>query len=277
MEWGNSEKGKIMMVGFGPGPKEHMTFRAYEALKEADVIVGYTTYIELVKDLIEGKEIYETGMREEVDRAEIAIERAEEGKKVAVVSSGDSGVYGLAGLVLEMLREKGWTREDGLAVEIIPGASAINACASLVGAPLMHDFASISLSDLLTPWEVILERIESAAKADFVIGLYNPASGTRTRQIIETREVLLKHRAKETPVAIVKSGYRDGQTLVLTNLDEMLNHKIGMLTTILIGNSSTYVYDGLMITPRGYHTKYSLAGKESAAGVLPDTSHVESD
>lgn len=266
MQWGDPGRGKVMLVGFGPGAKEHMTFRAVEAIREADVVVGYTTYIELVKDLLDGKEVIETGMREEIDRAEMAIARAEEGKKVALVSSGDAGVYGLAGLVLEMLKERGWTREDGLCVEIVPGASAINACASLVGAPLMHDFASISLSDLLTPWELILERVEAAARANFVIGLYNPASGTRTRQIVETQAVIRRHRSGETPVAIVKSGYREGQVLTVTTLDRMLDHKIGMLVTVIVGNTSTYVYDGLMITPRGYHTKYSLAGKEGAVG-----------
>ena len=194
-------------------------------------------------------------MTEEVSRAQEAVKQAEQGKKVAVISSGDAGVYGMAGLVYEVLIEKGWKEASGVEVEIIPGISAINSCAALLGAPIMHDACTISLSDHLTPWELIEKRIEAAAGADFVIALYNPKSGRRTRQIMEAQKILLHYRSPETPVGLVKSAYRDRQHVMITNLQDMLNHDIGMLTTVIIGNSSTFLYDDMMITPRGYQTK----------------------
>jgi precorrin-3B C17-methyltransferase len=250
--------GKLLIVGFGPGSFEHITKRAREALQESEVIIGYNTYVDLISGLLTDQQVVRTGMTEEVSRAQEAVRQAEAGKKVAVISSGDAGVYGMAGLVYEVLMEKGWQRHGGVEVEIIPGISAINSSASLLGAPIMHDSCTISLSDHLTPWELIERRVEAAGQADFVIALYNPRSGRRTRQIVETQRILLKYRSPETPVGIVKSAYREREHIVLTNLRDMLDHDIGMLTTVIIGNSSTMVYDGLMITPRGYQRKYTL-------------------
>ncbi|MFC7440423.1 precorrin-3B C(17)-methyltransferase [Laceyella putida] len=254
----NRSVGKILLIGFGPGHAEHITGRARAALMESEVIVGYNTYVDLIRPLLTNQEIVRTGMTEEVSRAQEAVRLAEAGKIVAVISSGDAGVYGMTGLVYEVLVEKGWRPDSGIEVEVIPGISAINSCASLLGAPVMHDACTISLSDHLTPWEVIAKRIEAAAAADFVIALYNPRSGRRTRQIVETQKLLLKHRSPETPVGLVKSAYRERQEIVLTTLSQMLEHEIGMLTTVLIGNGSTFVYEGLMITPRGYQRKYTL-------------------
>lgn len=253
-----SKKGKLFVVGFGPGNFEHITKRAVDALQESDFIIGYKTYVELIQDLLTNQTIISTGMTEEVSRAQEAVKQAELGKKVAVISSGDAGVYGMAGLVYEVLIEKGWKEETGVAIEVIPGISAINSCASLLGAPVMHDSCTISLSDHLTPWDLIAKRVEAAAMADFVIALYNPRSGRRTRQIVETQKILLRYRSPETPVGLVKSAYRDRQDIVITNLEEMLNHDIGMLTTVVIGNSSTFLYDDKIITPRGYQRKYTL-------------------
>ncbi|KIL38646.1 cobalt-precorrin-3B C(17)-methyltransferase [Gordoniibacillus kamchatkensis] len=257
-------KGKLLLIGFGPGSFEHITHRARQAIEESDVIIGYNTYVDLIRPLLTGQEIVRTGMTEEVSRAVEAVKQAELGKKVAVISSGDAGVYGMAGLVYEVLIEKGWTAAEGVEVETIPGISAINSCASLLGAPVMHDACTISLSDHLTPWSTIIGRVEAAARADFVIALYNPRSGRRTRQIVETQRMLLRYRSPQTPVGLVKSAYRERQEVVLTTLAEMLEHEIGMLTTVIIGNSATFVYDGLMITPRGYQRKYTLHSAEQS-------------
>lgn len=257
-------RGKLLVIGFGPGDFAHITGRAREAIQESDVIIGYNTYVDLIRDLLTHQEIVRTGMTEEVSRAQEAVRQAEMGKIVAVISSGDAGVYGMAGLIYEVLIEKGWKEGDGVEVEVIPGISAINSCASLLGAPVMHDACTISLSDHLTPWELIARRIEAAASADFVIALYNPRSGRRTRQIVEAQKILLQYRSGKTPVGIVKSAYRERQHVVVTTLEQMLEHDIGMLTTVIIGNSSTFMYDGKMITPRGYKRKYTLSGEEQA-------------
>ncbi|MBM6385523.1 MAG: precorrin-3B C(17)-methyltransferase [Paenibacillus sp.] len=251
-------QGKLLIIGFGPGAMEHITTRALEALRESEVIIGYNTYVDLIRPFLDGQEIVRTGMTEEVSRAQEAVRQAEMGKIVAVISSGDAGVYGMAGLVYEVLMEQGWKPETGVGVEVIPGVSAIQSCASLLGAPVMHDACTISLSDHLTPWETIIRRVEAAASADFVIALYNPRSGRRTRQIVETQEMLLRYRSPQTPVGLVKSAYRERQDVVMTTLEDMLNHDIGMLTTVIIGNSSTMMYEGLMVTPRGYQRKYTL-------------------
>lgn len=258
------KKGKIFVVGFGPGDREHITNRAVVALQQSDCIIGYKTYVELIEPFVTAKSIVSTGMTEEVSRAQDAVKKAEAGHIVSVISSGDSGVYGMAGLVYEVLIEKGWTEKEGIAVEIVPGISAINSCASLLGAPVMHDSCTISLSDHLTPWTVIEKRIEAAAMADFVIALYNPKSGRRTRQIVEAQNILLKYRSPETPVGLVKSAYRENQNVVLTTLAEMLEHDIGMLTTVIIGNSSTFFYDNKIITPRGYQRKYTLGEEKQS-------------
>lgn len=183
---------------------------------------------------------------------------------MAIVSSGDAGVYGMAGPTFEVLFQAGWTPDTGVEVEIIPGASAINTCASLVGAPLTHDFCAISLSDLLTPWPTIARRLDAVAYSDFVVALYNPKSGKRTRQIQEARRIFLRHRDPNTPVAVVKSAFRAKQRIEFTTLGTMLDADIGMLSTVLIGNSNTYVRHGLMITPRGYANKYDVEIGNSA-------------
>lgn len=252
------QKGKIFVVGFGPGDREHITKRAVDALQQSDHIMGYKTYVDLIEHLVTAQTIVSTGMTEEVSRAQEAVKQAEAGFIVSVISSGDSGVYGMAGLVYEVLIEKGWTAATGIEVEVVPGISAINSCASLLGAPVMHDSCTISLSDHLTPWTVIEKRIEAAAMADFVIAFYNPKSGRRTRQIVEAQRILLKYRAPDTPVGLVKAAYRDTQDIILTTLSEMLEHDIGMLTTVVVGNSSTFFYDNKIITPRGYQRKYTL-------------------
>ena len=252
------------MVGIGPGNHEHMTARARQAIAEADVVIGYSTYIKLVQDLLDGKEVIKKGMTEELDRSIEAYEHAKQGKIVAMVSSGDIGVYGMAGPTYELLLESGWTPDDPIQVEVVPGSTALSSCASLVGAPLTHDFCSISLSDLLTPWPVIARRLESAARGDFVVALYNPKSGRRTQQIVEAQRLFLRHRDPKTPVAIVKSAYRPKQRIEFTTLEKMSECDIGMLTTVLIGNSNTFVRDGLMVTPRGYSNKYDVADGERA-------------
>ncbi|MBO1511412.1 precorrin-3B C(17)-methyltransferase [Metabacillus bambusae] len=254
--------GKLLVIGFGPGSFEHMTKRAQDAIQESDCIIGYKTYVELIQDLLTNQEIISTGMSEEVSRAQAAVRLAEEGKTVAVISSGDAGVYGMAGLVYEVLIEKGWKEAEGVSVEVIPGISAINSCASLLGAPIMHDACTISLSDHLTPWDLIEKRIDAAGQADFVVTLYNPKSGRRTRQIQEAQRILLNYRSPSTPVGLVKSAYRDRQQIVITDLEHMLDHDIGMLTTVVIGNSTTLLYDNKMITPRGYQRKYTLSTSE---------------
>lgn len=253
-----SMPGKIMLVGIGPGSEAHMTARARAAISEADTVIGYVTYIKLVADLLEGKEIIRKSMTEELDRAVSALDAARQGKKVALISSGDAGVYGMAGPTYEVLFQAGWTPDDPVQVEIIPGASALNSCAALVGAPLTHDFCAISLSDLLTPWPTIARRLDAVAMADFVVALYNPKSGRRTRQIVEAQRLFLRHRRPDTPVAIVKSAYRRREQILFTTLDQMAEAEIGMLSTVLIGNSNTFVRHGLMVTPRGYANKYDL-------------------
>ncbi|WP_228124854.1 precorrin-3B C(17)-methyltransferase [Candidatus Methylospira mobilis] len=261
-----ANSGKILLVGFGPGSVEHMTQRARAAIAEADVVIGYSTYIKLVQDLLEGKEVIRKGMTEEIDRCSEAYEQALQGKTVALISSGDIGVYGMAGPTYEVLLKSGWTPDSHISVEVIPGATALNACAALVGAPLTHDFCSISLSDLLTPWPVIAKRLEAAARGDFVVALYNPKSGRRTQQIVEAQAILLRYRSPETPVAIVKSGYRRRQAIYKTTLDNMAECDIGMLCTVLIGNSSTFIREGLMITPRGYANKYDQLNGATRGG-----------
>lgn len=252
-------QGKILLVGLGPGDAAHMSMRAQQAIDEAHVIIGYSTYIKLLRDRLAGKEVIRKGMTEELDRCHEALAHAQQGKTVALVSSGDTGVYGMAGPTYEVLLQSGWKPGSGIEVEVIPGSTALNACAALVGAPLTHDFCSISLSDLLTPWPVIARRLEAAARTDFVVALYNPKSGRRTQQIVEAQRAFLRHRSPDTPVALVKSAYRPRQSIQLVTLKEMVDCDIGMLTTVLIGNSSTFYREGLMVTPRGYAHKYDAA------------------
>ena len=253
-------EGRLYIVGVGPGHHDHMTFRAKKAIEESDTIVGYETYVNLVKDLIDGKDVYRYAMTQEVERAQQCIDLAKSGKIVSLVSSGDPGIYGMAGLIYETLAEQGWDPKKGLPVEIIPGVSALNSCASIIGSPLMTDFAVLSMSDLLVPWDIIIKRVEAAAQGDFVIVIYNPSSKKRIHQLQDTRKILLKYRKPSTPVAIIKGAFRDSQSIVLTDLENMENYsdKLGMISTVIIGNSSTYNYNDLMINPRGYKSKYNL-------------------
>ena len=256
--------GKLYIVGVGPGHHDHMTFRAKQVIEESDTIVGYATYVNLVENLIDGKDVYRYAMTQEVERAQQCIDLAKEGKIVSLVSSGDPGIYGMAGLIYETLAESGWNPKTGLQVEIIPGVSALNSCASLIGSPLMTDFAVVSMSDLLVPWEIIVKRVEAAAQGDFVIVIYNPSSKKRIRQLQDSRKILLKYRSLNTPVAIIKGAYRESESIVITDLEHMEEYadKLGMISTVIVGNSSTYNFNDLMINPRGYKSKYNLQAEQ---------------
>ena len=245
---------KITVIGIGPGSLMDMTPRARKAIEDAQVVAGYHTYIKLVASLLDGKEVIGTGMMQEIDRCRMAVEKAAAGQETVVVSSGDAGVYGMAGLVLELIlqRPEGERPEFG---GTIAGISAVNAAASVLGAPLMHDFAVISLSNLLTPWELIKKRVDMAGQGDFVIALYNPKSKKRVQNIEEVREILLKYRAPSTPVGIVTAATRPDEKKVLSTLDAFTKEDINMFSLVVIGNSQTYVKEGYMITPRGYGNK----------------------
>ncbi len=227
-----------------------MTPQAREAILAADRVVGYTTYLKLIASLIEGKETVGTGMMQEIDRCQQAVDLAVEGYKVVVVSSGDPGVYGMAGLVLELANKVDEAKRP--AVEIIPGLSAVNVSASILGAPLMHDFAVISLSDLMTPWDLIKKRADLCAQGDMVISLYNPRSKKRVTHLDEIQQIVLQHRDPKTPVGIVQKAGRPGQHMIISTLDVFTKEEIDMQTLVIIGNSQTYVENGRMITPRGY-------------------------
>ena len=239
-------------MGIGPGSSDDMTARARAAIEDAEIIVGYTTYLQLVKNLIDGKEIIGTGMTGEIERCRLAVEAAKK-KHVAVISSGDAGVYGMAGLTAEILQTLPKAERPEFAV--VPGVSAVNAAAAVLGAPLMHDFAVISLSDLLTPWEKIARRLAAAAEADFVIALYNPKSRRRPHNIEKAQEILLKHKSPTTPVGIVNEACRINERRIISTLAEFTGEEINMFSLIIIGNSETFVRDGLMVTPRGYAEK----------------------
>ena len=260
------EKGKLYVVGLGPGHHDHMTFRAKQAIEESEVIIGYETYVSLIDNIISGKEVYRYPMTQEVDRANQAIELAQGGKVVSLVSSGDPGIYGMIGLVYEILAEKDWSKEAGIDVECIPGVSSLNSCAALIGSPLMTDFAVVSMSDLLVPWDIITKRVEAAALGDYVTVIYNPSSKKRVHQLKDTRDIFLKFRKPDTPVAIVKGAYRESQSIVMTTLDKMLDYPdmLGMITTVIVGNSSTFNFKGMMINPRGYRSKYQLIKETSS-------------
>ena len=231
-----------------------MTIAASEVLAKAEVIIGYKTYLELIPEFLDGKEVISSEMMKEVDRCRTALEAAASGKQVALVSGGDPGIYAMAGLVFEMAKEV----EYACTIEIIPGLAAINSCAARLGAPLMHDFAAISLSDLLTPWEVIEKRLEAVAQADFVTAIYNPRSKRRTEQIVRAQEIFLAHRDPKTPVGIVTAATRENEKIIITTLQQMLEQEIGMQSTVIIGNSQTFTWKEIMITPRGYDKKYQL-------------------
>ncbi len=245
-------EGLLYLIGLGPGDRAQRTFQAEEALERSAVIVGYQRYLALLGPRPVGQRIISSEISQEVDRAEQALDLAAAGKVVALVSGGDVGVYAMAGVVFEVLAKRGWQPGERLDIEVIPGVSAAQAAAALLGAPLMHDFACISLSDLLTPWEQIATRLDKAAQADFVLCLYNPASQRRTWQLRQAHKILLRHKDAHTPVGIVANAYREGQNIALTNLGQMLEHTIDMRTVVVIGNAETFILGDRMVTPRGY-------------------------
>ncbi|MFQ4135096.1 precorrin-3B C(17)-methyltransferase [Nodosilinea sp. PGN35] len=245
--------GHLALVGTGPGDLNQITPAAKGAIARADAVIGYGLYIEQIRPLCRPGQIVEPWpITQERQRADRAIDLARWGLSVAVVSSGDCGIYGMAGLVLEQLQGSGWDGETP-SVEVFPGISALQAAAARVGAPLMHDFCAISLSDLLTPWPVIVKRLEAAAQADFVVALYNPKSKTRTEQIAAAHQIFMAHRLPDTPVAVVKSVYRPDELIHRTTLARLLEAPIDMLTVVLIGNASTQRHGPWLITPRGYN------------------------
>lgn len=251
------------MVGTGPGAPDLITSRAASALRTAEVIAGYKTYLDLVQDFITNRqEVLSSAMMQEVDRCRKAIEMACAGKRVALVCGGDPGIYAMAGLVFELAAEYGCLGMENscIKIEIIPGIPALNACAAVLGAPLMHDFAAVSLSDLLTPWELIEKRLDAAAAADFVIVIYNPKSKKRTGHIKMAGDIILRHRGHETPAGLVTAATRRNEAVEITTLGQMHRHDINMQTTVIVGNSSTFTCNNRMVTPRGYGRKYRLHG-----------------
>ena len=280
--------GELFLVGSRPGALPGLTQSAREALEGAEVVIGYSTYVKLLEEmgLLAGKEVVRKGMTEELDRAEEALERALSGQRVALVSGGDPGIYGMAAPVLELMEERGLKRVDGgvglpgrfageegeVFLAAIPGVTAANAVASLLGSPLAHDTCLISLSDLLTPWPLIERRLHAAGQGDFVVVLYNPQSKRRDWQLRKSAEILLEYRPKETPAALVKSAYRKRQEVALTTLEGLREAEAGMLTTVVIGNRQSRFYEGTFLTPRGYALKYDLDTKEALPGETPGLS-----
>lgn len=238
---------KVTVIGLGPGGGADLTGRARAALEGCDLIVGYTAYIELVRPDFPEKEVLSTGMRREVDRCRAAVEAALTGKNVAVVCSGDSGVYGMAGLIYEVAQEY-----DPIEIEVVPGITAACGGAAVLGAPLTHDFAVISLSDLLTPWEKIERRLTAAAQADFVICLYNPSSRNRPDYLQRACDILLRDKDPDTVCGYVRNIGREGETAVMCPLSRLRDTQVDMFTTVFIGNSQTRWLGGKMVTPRGY-------------------------
>lgn len=243
-------KSKITVIGIGPGHEGDMTSRAIDALRNADIVVGYNYYIPFISHLLkEDAEVLKNGMKQEQKRIEKAVEIAEEGRDVCVISSGDSGIYGMAPLVYEMLKEKGVDAE----VEVIPGISAFQKAASLLGAPIGHDFCVISLSDLMTPWAVIEKRIKAAVDADFVTAVYNPKSTGRYWELYRLKELFLQGRSANTPVGYVRQAGRDEETVKVTTLRDFDPEDVDMFTVVIIGNSQSYQWQEYIITPRGYY------------------------
>lgn len=235
------------MVGIGPGDEKKMTTEAREALLRSDAIVGYTAYIELVKDLFSDKELHSTGMRSEIERCRMCVDLAKQGKVVSLICSGDAGVYGMASPLLEIA-----LKEDFDDIEVIPGITAALSGAAVMGAPLNHDFCLISLSDLMTPWEVIEKRLEAAAMGDFAIALYNPSSHKRADYLMKACDILLRKQSPDTLCGYVKNIGREGTETHICKLSELRGARVDMFTTVFIGNSRTYEQNGRLITPRGY-------------------------
>ncbi|EAD7748185.1 precorrin-3B C(17)-methyltransferase [Listeria monocytogenes] len=238
----------IYVIGIGPGDKRLMTGEALQAIEDAEVIVGYVTYIKLIKELIKDKEVVKTGMRREIDRCQEAVDIALTGKKVAVVSSGDAGIYGMAGLVLELAEKS----NPDLEVKVIPGITASIGAAAVLGAPIMHDFCHISLSDLMTPWEVIEKRLTHAAMADFVVCFYNPRSKGRANHLANAFQKMMEYKSGDTVVGIVKDVGRKEERKIITTMRDIDYELVDMTTMVIVGNKETYVKNGKMITPRGY-------------------------
>ncbi len=240
---------KLYVVGLGPGEVSQMTGKAAEVIESCDTIVGYGVYTDLISDLIEGKEVITTPMKKEVDRCHMAVQAAINGKNVAMVSSGDAGIYGMAGLIIEVLSEY---ENHNVEVEVIPGITAASSAAAVLGAPLTHDFAVISLSDLLTPWERIEKRLSLASEAGFIICLYNPSSKKRADYLKKACEIVMKNLPEETPCGFVQNIAREGQKSRVLTLKELAETQVDMFTTVVIGNDTTKVIDGKLVTPRGY-------------------------
>src|SRR4030065_91566 len=246
---GSSSRGRISVVGIGPGAIDQMTLEARKAVETADVVVGYKTYVKLVESIIKpGTEVFSGTMGKEVERAKAAVAKALENKRVVVISSGDPGVYGMAGLVLEVAD----LENAKIPTAVVPGVTAATAAAARLGAPLVTDFAVISLSDLLTPWSLIEKRLHAAAEADFVIVFYNPQSVGRTEPLAQGYQILRQYRKPDTPVGIVKLGGRKGEETLVASLKERLSCEVDMATTVIVGNSMTRVVGKRMVTPRGY-------------------------
>ena len=241
--------GKIFVIGIGPGAYEQMTMKAFRALESCDTIIGYTVYIDLVKEYFPGKEFLTTPMRQEVDRCRLCFEEAKKGKAVAMICSGDAGVYGMSGLIFEIGEEY---KDDETEIEVIPGVTAALSGSAVLGAPLVHDFAVISLSDLLTPWEKIERRLQAAAKADFCVSLYNPSSKKRKDYLKKAVDILLQWKKPDTVCGYVKNIGRAGEEYEICRLDELREKQVDMFTTVFIGNEETEVIHGKMVTPRGY-------------------------
>ena len=253
-------KGKIAVAGIGPGGEADVTPAVVEALHECDVVVGYKYYFRFVENFIsDGTKCIDTGMKRERDRARQAFELAEQDRNVCVISSGDSGIYGMAPLIWEMKRERG----SDIDIKVLPGISAFQKAASLLGAPVGHDFCVISLSDLMTPWELIEKRIIAAAQSDFVTAVYNPKSNERYWQLYRLKELFLKVCSKDTPVGFVRQAGREDEQVTVTTLGEFDPEQVDMFTVVIIGNSQSYNWGGRMITPRGYYREES----DEACGV----------
>ncbi len=247
-EIGVLDLSKIYVVGIGPGEYEQMTIKAAKVLESCDTIIGYTVYVDLVKEYFGEKEFLTTPMKKEVERCELAFEEAKKGKTVAMICSGDAGVYGMSGLMLTI-----GEKYPHIAVEVVSGVTAAISGAAVLGAPLIHDFALISLSDLLTPWEKIKKRLQNAAEADFVICLYNPSSRKRHDYLQKACDLILQYQSKDTICGIVEQIGREGEKMKLYSLEELKDTPVDMFTTVFIGNSQTKEINGRMVTPRGYH------------------------